>query len=129
MSPRKLFGCERMSRQRHPREFAVVSRCEYLDRAGGAGRPTEGGGKMRAAFHVQQRDGRDWRWRTVTTTVTSAAANARADELRQALDDLPYRPTAPVRVVSTAELSEEARISRAAGEMVRRSASPAAKAS
>ena len=44
---------------------------------------------MRAAFHVQQRDGRDWRLRTVTALVTRAAANARADELRQALDELP----------------------------------------
>jgi hypothetical protein len=52
--------------------------------------------------------------------VTNAAANARADELRQALDELPYRPAAPVRVVTTAELSEEARIGRGAGEMLRR---------
>jgi hypothetical protein len=81
---------------------------------------------VRTAFHIQQRDGRDWRWRTVTTAVTSAAANAHADELRLALGELPYRPVAPVRVVSTAELSEEARISRAAGEMLRRSASRAA---
>jgi hypothetical protein len=61
--------------------------------------------------------------------VTRAAADDRAEELRQALDELPYRPAAPVRVVTTAELVEEARIGRRAGEMLPWSAGRAVGAS
>ena len=51
---------------------------------------------------------------------THAAATRLADELRQVLDDLPHRPATPVRVISTGELADEARISGHAAEMLRR---------
>ena len=37
---------------------------------------------MRSTFVVQQRDGRDWSWRTVTGQHTHAAATALADQLQ-----------------------------------------------
>jgi hypothetical protein len=74
---------------------------------------------MRTAFYVQQRDGRDWTWKTMAGASTRAAATGLADELRKALHDLPYRPVLPVRVVSAGELADEVRKVRAAsGERV-----------
>ena len=64
---------------------------------------------MRSAFYVQQRDGRDWTWKTMAGASTRAAAMGLAEELRKALDDLPYRPALPVRVVSAGELADEVR--------------------
>ena len=68
---------------------------------------------MRPAFYVQQRDGRDWTWRTMASARTHIAAARLAEELREALDDLPYRPALPVRVVSAHELADEVREARA----------------
>ena len=75
---------------------------------------------MGLAFVVQQRDGRGWTWRTVSGASTHAAATGLADELRHVLDDLPHLPSPPVRVVSTEQLVEEARISSHAAELLRR---------
>jgi hypothetical protein len=47
---------------------------------------------------------------------THAAAMGLAEELRKALDDLPYHPALPVRVVSAGELADEVRKVRASGE-------------
>ena len=75
---------------------------------------------MSSAFYVQQRDERDWAWKTVSGAGTQLAATRLAEELRRAVDDLPHRPALPVRVVSAGELADEIRISRAAAEMLRR---------
>lgn len=74
---------------------------------------------MRSAFVVQQRDGQGWSWRTVTGASTHAAATGLADELQHELDTLPS-PSPRVRVISTGELADEARISGHAAEMLRR---------
>ena len=74
---------------------------------------------MRSAFYVQQRDGRDWTWKTMAGASTRAAARDLAEELRNALDDLPYRRPLPVRVVSAGELADEVRnVVAASGERV-----------
>ena len=75
---------------------------------------------MGSAFVVQQRDGRGSTWRTVTGEGTHAVAAGLADELRHVLDDLPHLPAPPVRVVSTGQVDDEARISSHAAEMLRR---------
>ena len=75
---------------------------------------------MQAKFHVQQRGGRDWRWRTVITVGSHSAAEDLADELRRALDESPYSPATPVRVVSVSELAEETRVAREACKALRR---------
>jgi len=62
------------------------------------------------AFLVQQNDARG-RWRTVITAEARPKADELAAELRQALDDSPYTPSSPVRVVSDAELMHEASLS------------------
>jgi hypothetical protein len=64
---------------------------------------------MRSAFYVQQRDGRDWTWRTMAGPSTHAAATGFAEELGKALDALPYRRPLPVRVVSAGELAADVR--------------------
>jgi hypothetical protein len=74
---------------------------------------------MRSAFVVQQRDGPGWSWRTVTGASTHAAATRLADELQHELDELSSQ-TPPVRVITTGELGDEARISGHAAEMLRR---------
>ena len=51
---------------------------------------------------------------------THAVAAGLADELRHVLDDLPHLPAPPVRVVSTGQVDDEARISSHAAEMLRR---------
>ena len=74
---------------------------------------------MRSAFYVQQRDGRDWTWKTMAGASTHVAAMGLAEELRTALDDLPYRPALPVRVVSAGDLADEVRkYVQASGERV-----------
>jgi hypothetical protein len=65
------------------------------------------------AFLVQQNDAL-CRWRTVITAATRPRAEELAAELRQALADSPYTPSAPVRVVSDAELMHEMNLSDAA---------------
>jgi|KBSMisStandDraft_5_1062788.scaffolds.fasta_scaffold3004528_2 hypothetical protein len=65
------------------------------------------------AFLVQQSDALG-RWRTVITAETRPRADELAEELRQALADSPYTPSAPVRVVSDAELMREVNMSDAA---------------
>ena len=55
------------------------------------------------AFLVQQSDGLH-RWRTVIAAATRPRADELAEELRQGLADSPYTQSAPVRVVSDAEL-------------------------
>ena len=65
------------------------------------------------AVLVQQSDAL-CRWRTVITAETRPKADELAAELRQALDDSPYTPSSPVRVVSDAELMHEMNLSDAA---------------
>ena len=72
------------------------------------------------SFYVQQRDERDWQWRTVTIADTRSAADPLAEELRRALEESPYSPVAPVRVVSDVELAQEKRIAIAARAVLRR---------
>jgi hypothetical protein len=72
------------------------------------------------SFYVQQRDERDWQWRTVTIADTRSAADALAEELRRALEESPYSPVTPVRVVSDVELAQEKRIAIAARAVLRR---------
>jgi hypothetical protein len=50
----------------------------------------------------------------VITAETRPRADELAEELRQALGDSPYTPSAPVRVVSDAELMREVNMSDAA---------------
>jgi hypothetical protein len=75
---------------------------------------------MGSAFVVQQRDGPGRTWRTVTGDTTLAAASGFADKLQHALDDLPYVPSPPVRVISTEQRADEARIRGHAAELLKR---------
>jgi len=74
---------------------------------------------MGSVFVVQQRDWQGWSWRTVTGASTHAAATRLADDLQHQLDEL-SSPSPPVRVISTGELADEARISGHAAEMLLR---------
>jgi hypothetical protein len=74
---------------------------------------------MRSVFVIQQRDGPGRTWRTVTGASTHAAATSLAVELQHELDELSSR-SPPVRVISTVELADEARVSSNAAEMLRR---------
>jgi hypothetical protein len=71
-------------------------------------------------FVVQQQDGSGRTWRTVSGDTTLAAANGLADRLQHALDDLPHLPSPPVRVISTEQLDDEARIAKHAAELLLR---------